>query len=115
MTIVIRAIPKVAIPFRYEEVKMVKKTHQKSYDEGAGEMLMPVNQINQIYQLRRVCWNHFSFFFHHFFLILIQPTSKRYDHYKYQFLMGFRMVYVSRSSEIVHRNTSLVSLVPLVR
>ena len=39
-----------------------KKTHQKSYDERAGEMLMPVNQINQIYQLRRVCWNHFSFF-----------------------------------------------------
>ena len=86
-----------------------KKTHQKSYDERAGEMLMPVNQINQIYQLRRVCWNHFSFFFHHFFLILIQPTSKRYDHYKYQFFMGFRMVYVSRSSEIIHRNTSLVS------
>ena len=39
-----------------------KVAHQKSYDERAGEMLMPVNQINQIYQLRRVCWNHFSFF-----------------------------------------------------
>ena len=51
----------------------------------------------------------FFLFLHHFFLILIQPTSKRYDHYKYQFFMGFRMVYVSRSSEIIHRNTSLVS------
>ena len=71
-----------------------KKTHQKSYDERAGEMLMPFNQINQTYHLRRVCWNHFSFF-HHFFPILIQPTSKRYDHNKYQFFMGFRMVYVS--------------------
>ena len=50
---------------------------------------MPLNQINQICQLSRVCWNHFSFFFHHFFLILIQPTSKRYDHYKYQFLWAF--------------------------
>ena len=47
-------------------------------------------------------------FFHHFFLILIQSTSKRYDHYKYQFFMGFRMVHVSRASEIILRNTSLV-------
>ena len=86
MAIVIRPIPKVAIPFRYEEVKMVKKTHQKSHDERAGEMLMPVNQINQIYQLRL---EPFFLFFHHFFLILIQPTSKRYDHYKYQFLWAF--------------------------
>ena len=60
MAIVIRAIPKVLISVRRSQDG--KKTHQKSYHERAGEMLMPVNQINQIYQLRRVCWNHFSFF-----------------------------------------------------
>ena len=86
-----------------------KKTHQKSYDERAGEMLMPVNQINQIYQLRRVCWNHFSFFsiiFSWFWFNLLPSATITIN---ISFFMGFRMVYVSRSSEIIHRNTSLVS------
>ena len=82
-----------------------KKTHQKSYDERAGEMLMPVNQINQIYQLRRVCWNHFSFFsiiFSWFWFNLFPSATITIN-------ISFLWAFEWWSSEIIHRNTSLVS------
>ena len=57
-----RKFSEVAVTLPSKKMAETLVAHQKSYDERAGQMLMPVNQINQIYQLRRVCWNHFSFF-----------------------------------------------------